>query len=92
MKLFKEKKMDNQKPEIIIDSKCKNTQYHMYRDKILVKDSDTTLCIELPRADKAVCFYNMYYVKDRIHVIVATKGVYDIRYILDEEKFELRGR
>lgn len=83
--------MDNQKPDIIIDSKCKNAQYHMYRDKILVKDADETHCIKLPDANKAVCFYNMYHVKDAIHVIVATRGVYDIRYILDEEKYELRG-
>lgn len=84
-----ERGMHEQTAEIIINSKYKNAQYHMYSNKILVKVMDETYFIELPHGDKFICFYDMYYAKDYINVIVATRGAYDMRYILDENKFEL---
>lgn len=81
--------MHEQTAEIIINSKYKNAQYHMYNNKILVKHLDETYIIELPHGDKIICFYDMYYIKDNINVIVVTRGTYDMRYILDENKFEL---
>ena len=71
------------------NSKYKNAQYYMYNKKILAKFLDETYIIELPQGDRVICFYDMYYVKDYINVIVATGGGYDMRYILDENKFEL---
>lgn len=75
----------------ILNSKYKNVEYYMYGNKIVVKGNDNELCINLPRDenDKFVDFYDMYYSKEKIYVIVATRGPYDFRYILDEAKFEL---
>ena len=71
------------------NSKYKDIQYYMYSDKILIKNGNSESYIELPQVDKAICFYDMYYVKECLYVIVATRGTYDIRYILDEKKFRL---
>jgi len=81
--------MHEQTAEIIVSSKYTDAQYHMYNDKILVKILDKTYFIELPQGDKIICFHDMYYVKDNINVIVATRGTYDMQYILDENKLEL---
>ena len=61
----------------------------MFADKIVVKSTDDDVFIELPRNDKVVGFYDMYYVNECICVIVATRGAYDIRYVLDEEEYTL---
>lgn len=82
----------DEKAIITIDSKYKNVQYHMYNDRIIVKsnNSNNNKClIKLPLIDKVIGFYDMYYVSGYIHVIIATRGDYDIRYILNEDEMKL---
>ncbi len=75
--------------EIILKSKFNNNVYYMFNDMIIVENGKDVLCIELPRMSKGICFYDMYYSNECIYVIVATRGNYDIRYILQEETLML---
>ncbi len=77
------------KVKIVLNSIHKKRQYKMYDDKIIVKSNDEEICIEMPQMDKNIGFYDMYYSSGYIHVVVATRGNYDIRYILDEDKLKL---
>lgn len=77
------------KTDIIIDSKYKNIQYHMYNDKIIIQENEKQSVIHLPQGDEVGCFYDMYYAGEYIQVVVATRRAYDIRYTLDEDALEL---
>lgn len=81
--------MIDKKADVILNSKYKNIQYYMYSDKIIAKSNDTESYINLPQSNKVIGFYDMYYVKKYIQVIVATRGCYDIRYVLDEDELKL---
>lgn len=85
----KEKLCGGWEMDIVLNSRYKNIQYHMRSDKIIIQKDKGQSCINLPKADEGVCFYDMYYVGEYIQVIVATRRAYDIRYTLDEDKLEL---
>lgn len=78
-----------EKADILLKSKYKNNQYYMYSDKIIIKNNNNEYCIRLPQIDKVIGFYDMYYINQKICVIIATRGSYDIRCILDEEELKL---
>lgn len=77
------------KADIVIDSKYGNNKYFMYEKKIIVKKDGEEYCIELPKTEKNIGFYDMYYSNNSLNVIVATRDCYDIRYVLDEERLVL---
>ena len=81
--------MADEQPKIRLDSQHKEVRYLMYDNNILVMRDNDELYIELPQGDNVICFYDMYYVKGSLQVIVATRSSYDIRYILDEDNFKL---
>lgn len=81
--------MLDEKPDIILESKEKSVKYYMYKNRIIVKSNNDDICIELPQVENVICFYDMYFVKECINVIIATRGSYDIRYILDENEIKL---
>ena len=77
------------KVKIVLNSNYRNSQYRMYEDKIIVKRNDEETYIGIPKIDRGIGFYDMYYANGCINVIVATRGNYDIRYVLDEERLKL---
>lgn len=77
---------------IVLNSRYKNIQYHMYSDKIIIQEDEGQSCINLPKADEVVYFCDIYYVGECIQVIVATRRAYDIRYTLDEDKLDCHSK
>lgn len=74
--------------EIVLKSKKKNNTYYMYSDKIVVCGT-INKTIVLPSDYKIICFYDMYYVKDELYVVLCTDGDYDVVYIMDEENLRI---
>ena len=74
------------KNKIRLDSQITANQYELHDEKICVFDSQHSLIksIDLPKETETICFYDMYYETDKLKVVVATRGFYDKKYILDE--------
>lgn len=75
---------------IILKSKLKKCTYTMHDDAIVVHFDDMTYNIELPKEGKNLSFYDMYYINDKLTVIIATSSSYDVRYELDEDNLKLQ--
>lgn len=83
------------RPPIVLKSRVNNNTYTMYDHQIIVENEAGSRSIQMP-LDPAlwmICFDDMYYERwderDRLSVIVATRGDYDQRYELNEDSLEL---
>ena len=75
---------------IIVKSRKNNNVYHMFKDRIeVVYGSGMT---EIPLPVDYVMFHDLYYINNKFYAILATSGPYDVRFELDEEKCELKGK
>ena len=67
-----------------------NNVYHMFKDRIEVAYGSGMTEIPLPL--DYLTFYDLYYINNKLYVILVTGGPYDVRFELDEEKCELTGK
>ena len=75
---------------IIVKSKKNNNVYHLFKDRIeVVYGSGKT---EIPLPFDYVVFHDLYYINNKLYAILATGGPYDVRFEIDEEKCELKGK
>ena len=75
---------------IIKKSKYNNNLYTMYNCKIIITNGNQERIVELPRDENSICFYDMYYERGLLIVIIATRGEYDLKYELDEDNLKLQ--
>ena len=73
---------------VVLKSKLNNNIYYLFKDKIVVY-GESTQKIDFPKNGGLICFYDMYYVYDKLYVIFNTNGIYDVAYILDENNYSL---
>ena len=75
---------------ITVKSRKNNNVYHMFKDRIeVVYGSGMT---EIPLPFDYLTFYDLYYINNKFYAIVVTGDSYDVRFELDEEKCELKGK
>jgi hypothetical protein len=78
----------------IVSSKNDNI-YHIFEEKIEVITKSETRIIELPvDQDNPYyyqCFYDAYYINDKLYAIVAVRDQYDVRFEIDENSLKLKG-
>ena len=74
--------------EIVLESNKKNNTYYMYSDKIVVRGTINKIIV-LPPDYKIICFYDIYYIKDELYVVLCNDGDYDVVYIMDEENLSI---
>lgn len=78
--------------KIVLQSEKNKNKYFLFPEKIIVCIDKNGIykTIVLPHNDdKVIGFYDMYYCKAQLYIVVATRGTYDLSYVLDEEKLEL---
>ena len=66
--------------------------YTLYTDKIVVKTKTGTKEILLPK-DQGVrwCFYDIYYIQNKLFAILVSNGNRDMRIEIDEDELEFTG-
>ena len=85
-------------PEFIrtLKSTKNDNVYSMYENKILVQTGTRTKELSMPAAPAGqigfVCFYDIYYIQNKLFAILITGGSgYDMRIEIDEENLSFKG-
>ncbi len=74
-----------------IESKKNNNLYEIMEDRIRVKDSSGTKEVFLPEDSQySLCFYDIFYMGEKLYVIVARRVGFDVKYEIDEDELILR--
>ena len=75
-----------------LKSRKNDNVYNLYTDKIVVQTKTGVKEIFLP-ADIADCwcFYDIYYIQDKLFAILVKNGNYDLRIAIDEDEHEFSG-
>lgn len=82
--------MEISQAEIVIQSIVNQNCYYLFKEKIIIKQGDGNYKeIYLPHDVNIICFYDMFYVANKLRVIIATRTDYDFISILDEENLSL---
>ena len=84
--------MNLEQADIMLHSNINKNCYYLFKDKIIVEtEMNKYQEILLPKDedDKIVCFYDIYYVKDRLQIIVASRDCYDRVFMLDEHNLSI---
>jgi hypothetical protein len=74
---------DLAKADIILESRKTDNTYYLFSDMIVIKGEHEDV-IELPGKNEILCFCDMYYELDELHIFAATTRSYDAMYVLDE--------
>lgn len=79
----------------MFESKKNSNVYHIYGDRLVVHSGSDKKGITLPVDQKSFMYYlefdHMYYEGEKLFVVVATRGSYDVRFEVDEDSLELIG-
>ena len=76
--------------DVILRSNINKNCYYLFKNKIIVEtERNKYQELLLPKDDKLTCFYDIYYVKDDLKIIVASRDYYDRVYILDEDNLSI---
>lgn len=78
--------------EVVLKSEKNKNEYFLFTKEIIVCRGQNRIYkrIVLPHIDdKVIGFYDMYYCKNQLCIIIATRGSYDLSFFLDEKKLEL---
>jgi hypothetical protein len=74
---------DLTKTDITLKSRKTDNTYYLFSDMIVIKGGYEGI-IELPGQNEILCFCDMYYESDELHVFAATTRSYDVMCVLDE--------
>lgn len=76
--------------DVILHSNINNNCYYLFKNKIVVEtERNKYQELLLPKDDKLICFYDIYYVKDDLKIIVASRDCYDRVFVLDEHNLSI---
>ena len=84
--------MNLEQADIMLHSNINENCYYLFKDKIIVEtERNKYQEILLPKDEdgKIVCFYDIYYVKDRLQIIAASRDCYDRVFMLDEHNLSI---
>ncbi|MDE7253969.1 MAG: hypothetical protein K2O32_13645 [Acetatifactor sp.] len=84
--------MNLEQADKILHSNINKNCYYLFKDKIIVEtERNKYQEILLPKDedDQIVCFYDMYYEKADLIIIVASRDFYDRKFILYEHNLSI---
>lgn len=82
--------MNLEQADVILHSNINKNCYYLFKNRIIVEtEKNKYQELLLPKDDKLICFYDIYYAKDGLRIIVASRECYDRVFILDEHNLSV---
>lgn len=84
--------MNLEQADIMLHSNISKNCYYLFKDKIIAeteRNKYQEILLPEDKDDRIICFHDIYYVKDRLQIIVAARDYYDRVFMLDEHNLSI---
>lgn len=75
----------------ILKSIKNDNVYNLYDERIVVQTGTGVKEIPMPSGEKFICFYDIYYIQNKLFAILVTTDAYDMRIEIDEDNIAFIG-